>query len=84
MRLKPQDLGAGWQARHNRNPKQGVLAGTAPARVLFPFYPKPRAKKYNPAQQRRCPVKYKPPRSWARGALEAGPAIERKRQYHDL
>ena len=28
MRLKPRGLGAGWQARHNRNPKHEGLAGT--------------------------------------------------------
>jgi hypothetical protein len=28
VRLKPWDLGAGWQARHNQNPKHEGLAGT--------------------------------------------------------
>jgi hypothetical protein len=46
MRLKPQDLGAGWQARHNRNPKHGGLAGT---RACFiPLLSKAPGKKIQP------------------------------------
>jgi hypothetical protein len=46
MRLKPQDMGAGWQARHNRNPKQGGLAGTR-ARFI-PLLSKAPGKKMQP------------------------------------